>query len=100
MRYAAIAAMLLLAFLTLANPEIRWNKEGFYYKSHLPWGASDSYTKAEARNLIKRALDDSEAQMTETTRLMMERLLDTIDQERWMDFRLVRHQAAQNRNKN
>jgi hypothetical protein len=38
--------------------------------------------------------------MTETTRLMMDRLLDTIDQERWMDFRLVRHQAAQNRNKN
>jgi len=102
LRYAGIAAMLLIALLVLANPEIKWNKEGFYFKTSLPWGVSrsDYYTKAEARNLIKRALNDSETQMTETTRLMMDRLLDTIDQERWMDFRLVRHQAAQNRNKN
>lgn len=102
LRYAGIAAVLLISLLVLANPEIKWSGEGFYFKANLPWGLSrsDYYTKAEARNLIKRALDDSETQMTETTRLMMNGLLDTIDQERWMDLRLVRQQAVQNRNKN
>jgi len=102
LRYAGIAAMLLISLLVLANPEIKWNREGFYFKANLPWGLSksDYYTKAEARDLIKRALDVSETQMTETTSLMMDQLLDTIDQQRWMDFRLVRSQAAQSRNKN
>jgi hypothetical protein len=103
MRYAAIAAMLLIAFLTLANAEITWNKEGFSYKNHmLPWGASkaDYYSKAEVRDIIKRVRDDSEAEMTETTRLMVERLLDTIDQDRLMDLRLIRRSSAQDRSKN
>ncbi len=101
-RYAAIAAMLFVGFLILSNPDISLSRQGFSFKTNMPWGASgsDYYTKAEVRDIIKRALDDSEAQTTETTRLMMERLLDTIDQERMMDLRLARHEVEQNRNKN
>ncbi len=102
LRYAAVAAIVLIAFLTIAGPEITWNKEGFSFKTNPPWAGSkpDYYTKAETRSIIKAVRDDSEAQMTETTRLMLDDLLDTIDQERLMDLRLVRHSTEPNRNKN
>ncbi len=102
LRYAAVAVIVLIAFLSIASPEITWNSKGFSFKTNPPWGVprSDYYTKAETRDIIKAVRDDSEAQMTETTRLMMERLLDTVDQERMMDLRLVRHETEQNRNKN
>ncbi len=101
-RYAAVAAMLLIAFLALANPEITWNKEGFSFRTNVPWSAAkpDYYTKEETRMLLKRVIDDSEKNMTEADYLMMQELLNTIEQDRAFDLRLVRHQAVQNHNKN
>jgi predicted anti-sigma-YlaC factor YlaD len=101
-RYAAVAAMLVVAFLILASPEVTWSKQGFSFKTNTPWSAAkaDSYTKAETRNILKQVIDDSEARLTETNYLMMQRLLDTIEQDRMTDLRLVRQRAEQNRNKN
>ncbi len=102
-RYAAIAAMALICILALANMEITWNKSGFSIGTHLfPLNPSqrDYYTKTEARDIIKRALDDSESQMKEVNYLMMLKMLDTVEQSRLMDLRLTRSQAATNRNRN
>jgi hypothetical protein len=102
-RLAAIAAMLLIAFLVLANAQITWNRDGFSYKNSIfPWGASQSeyYTKAQVRDILKRVIDDSEVRMNEVNYLMMQELLNTVDQDRLMDLRLARNSAAQNRNKN
>ena len=38
---------------------------------------------------MKQALDDSELRMNETNYLMMQKMLDTVEQDRWMDLRLV-----------
>ncbi len=103
LRFAAIAAMILIAFLVLANADVTWNKDGFSYRNHLlSRGASqvDVYTKAQTRDLLKRVLDDSESRINETNYLMMQELLRTVEQDRMLDLRLVRHQGAPNRNKN
>jgi predicted anti-sigma-YlaC factor YlaD len=103
LRYAGIAAMAVIGFLALANMQITWNKDGFSLSTHL-FGRHgverDYYTKSEIRNLVKRALDDSEQRMNETSYLMMQKMLDTVEQDRWMDLRLVPKQNAQNRNRN
>ena len=102
-RYAAIAAMLLVAFLVLANAEITWNKEGFAYKNNLfsrgP-SQSDYYTKAEVREILKRVTDDSESRMGETNYLMMQELLDTVEKDQMMDLRFVQRTSAQSRARN
>ena len=49
---------------------------------------------------MKRALDDSKFEMNEANYLMMQKMLDTVEQDRLMDLRLTRAQAAQNRNRN
>jgi len=103
-RYAAVAAMVAIAFLALANAQISWNREGFSFSTHLfYWRNNDRgeyYTKAEVRNLLKQVLDDSEARTTETNYLMMQRMLDTIEQDRWMDLRLINDTRARTGNKN
>ncbi len=91
--YAASVVLAVIAFLGLSNAEITWGKGGFSYKSSLFRPSYDYYTKAEVRDILKRALDDSESRMTETNYLMMQRLMDTIDEQRMMEFRLVRSQA-------
>jgi len=101
-RYAAIAAMVVIGLLALGNTRITWNKNGFSFSARLfPWQDSgrDTYTKAEVRNLMKRALDDSELRMNETNYMMMQKLLETVEQDHWMDTRLVRGHAS-NRNEN
>jgi len=103
LRYAATAAMLVVCFLALANAQITWNSEGFRFSTRLFAEHDldqDYYTKSEVRDIVKRALDDSELRMDETSRLMMQKTLDTVDQDRWMDLRLVLgHEAPiQNRN--
>ena len=90
--YAAVALLVIIAFLGLSNAEISLGKGGFSYKSHLFGPSTDYYTKAEVRDILKRALDDSESRMTETNYLMMQRVLDTMEQDRLADFRLVRSQ--------
>jgi anti-sigma factor RsiW len=102
-RYAAIAAMVILCFLALANTRITWDREGFSFSTRFfagPVSAQDYYTKSEVRDIMKQALDDSEFRMNETSRLMVLKMLDTVEQDRWMDLRLVRdHETTiQNRN--
>lgn len=103
MRYAAIAALLLVTFMALANTQITWNKEGFSFSTRLlPWRQTekDYYTKAELRNLLKQAFDDSEYRMTETNYLMMQKMLDVVEHDRWMDLHLARGQNTKNQNTN
>jgi len=38
--------------------------------------------------------------MTETSLLMVQKALDTVEQDRWMDLRLVRSHEALNQNRN
>lgn len=103
LRYAAIAAMALICILALANTELTWNKSGFSVSTHIFQRNAperDSYTKSEVRDVIKRALDDSEIKTTETNYIMIQKMLDAVEQDRLMDLRLTRTQAAQNRNRN
>ena len=102
-RYAAIAAMLILCLLALANTQITWNKNGFSLSTHLipaRQQKQDYFTKTEVVDLMKQALDDSERRSNELNNLMMQRMLDTVEQDRWMDLRLKRNPKAQYQNKN
>jgi predicted anti-sigma-YlaC factor YlaD len=103
LRYGAVAALLVLAFLALANAEISWNNQGFTFRTQLvsrkPSGP-EYYTKAEMREMLKRVLDDSESRMIEANYEMIQRMMDTLDQERWQDLRLVRGNSLTNSSKN
>ncbi len=102
-RYAAVAAMAVICILALANIEIAVNKNGFSFSTHLfapKQVERDYYTKTEVRDIVKRALDDSEYRTNEITYMRMQKLLDTVEQDQWMDLRLIRGRAAQNRNRN
>jgi hypothetical protein len=93
LRYAAIAAMLVVCFLALANAEITWNREGFSSRTRLFAGqesSRDYYTKSEVEDIM----NDSEVRISETSRLMILKMLDTVEQDRWMDLRLVRSRTA------
>ena len=103
LRYAAIAAMVLISVLALANTRITWNKDGFSFSTHLFPGRTaegDYYTKAELRSLLKRALDESESQTNETVYLMMQEAMNTIEQDRWMDLNLIRSRTSMRRQNN
>jgi hypothetical protein len=100
-RYAAIAAMVLVTLLALANTQITLNKDGFSFSTRLlpeRRTEKDYYTKAEFRNIMKQALDDSEFRTNQTNFLMMQKMLDTVEQDRFMDLRLIRGQFAKNKN--
>lgn len=100
LRYAAIAAMVLISILALANTRITWNKDGFSFSARLFPGSAakgDYYTKAELRDLLKRALDDSEQRTNEASYLMMQEALKTVERDRWMDLNWIRRNTtAQN----
>jgi hypothetical protein len=98
-RYAAIAAMLVVCFLAIANAQISWNSKGFSFSTRLFAGRHSEqnyYTKEE----MKRALDDTELRINETNYTMMLKMLDTIEQDRLMEMHLSRGHAAQYQNKN
>jgi predicted anti-sigma-YlaC factor YlaD len=99
MRYAAIAAMVLITILALANTHIAWNKDGFTFSTRLFASQAeerDYYTKTELRNLLKEVLDDSESRTNEIIYLMMQETLKTVEQDRWMDLNLIRSSSIQN----
>jgi hypothetical protein len=99
-RYAAVAAMVLLAFLALANAELTWNSEEFSFKTHwAAWGSggSEYYTKEEFLGILKAVMDDYEARMMDSNVLMMKKLLNTVEAERHMDLRSI---ALLNQNRN
>ena len=100
-RYAAIAAMVLITILALANTQIAWNKDGFSFSTRLFPGKvaeRDYYTKTELRNLLKEVLEDSESRMNETIYLMTQETLKTVEQDRWMDLSMIRTHDVQNQN--
>ena len=99
-RYGALAAMALLAFLALANAEITWNKDGFALRTRLlsrTPGVRDSYTKGEVRDLVRKALDDTESRLSEETLVVGQRLLDTIEAERRMELRFINARIGHSR---
>ncbi len=103
LRFASLAALVVLAFLALANAEVSWTRDGFAFKTRLfpsRTASSDYYTKAEVRDMLKRALDDSEARMMETNSVMIDRMMDTMDQERWQEWRLVSGRSLSTHGKN
>ncbi len=103
LRYAAVAALAVISLLAIANTQVTWNKEGFSFSARLwpgPESRKDYYTKDEMRDLLTRALDDSESRINETNYLMMQKVLDTVEQDRWMDLNLIRDRAAGYQNKN
>jgi predicted anti-sigma-YlaC factor YlaD len=102
-RRVAMAAAVLLAFLAVTNAEVSWEKGRFSFRTSLlpaTTSTSDSYTRQETRDLVRRALDDTESRMTETNYLMMQRLMDTMYQERWSDMYVVKARGSDSRRKN
>ncbi len=102
-RRVAMAAAVLLAFLALTNAEVSWEEGRFSFRtSLLPATASGSnyYTKSETRDLVSRALDDTESRMSETNYLMLQRVMDTMDEERWSEMRQVIAHGHDSRIKN
>jgi hypothetical protein len=98
-----MAAAVLLAFLALTNAEVTWEQGRFSFRTSLmPAAASGSnyYTKSEIRDLVREALDDTESRVIETNYLMMQRVMDTMDQERWSETRLVKARGNDSRVKN
>jgi hypothetical protein len=86
LRYGAVAALVLISFMALANMQIRWNKDGFSFSAHLFAQENtprNYYTKTELRGLLKQALDDTELRIGETNYLMMQKMWETIEQDRW-----------------
>jgi hypothetical protein len=103
LRYAAIAAMLMIVVLSLANLEITWKSGEFSLSMHLLSAASpgdDYYTKSQMRDILKQVVDDSESRQTETNYLMIQQLLDTVERDRLTDLRYIRSQSDLNRGKN
>ncbi len=103
LRYAAIAALAVISLLAIANTQVKWNKEEFSFSARLwpaPESGKDYYTKDEVRDLLKRSLEDSESRTNETNYLMMQKVLDTVEQDRWMDLNLIRNTGGRYQNKN
>lgn len=99
LRYAAIAALVTLAFLGLSNAQIQWNRNGFAFRTSLRAQAplaSSYYTKEEIQTILYRAMSDSE----QANFQMMLRMLDTIDQERANEIHILTRQIKESRNKN
>jgi hypothetical protein len=101
-RYAAIAAMLVVSFMAVVNSEIRWTKDGFHFSTHLfpIHQPVDVYSKAETREILKRVLDESESRMLETNYLLIQRMMDTLEQERVSDIQKIRDQVRRSGGKN
>lgn len=100
MRYAAVAAMVVLAFLALANAELTWSSEEFSFKTNWAWTGSSGteyYTKQEMLDILRTVLDDYEARMTESNLLMIKKMMDMVEVERRMDLQKL---AFLNQNRN
>lgn len=99
----AVAAMALLGLMALANTKISWTSDGFSFSAGFfprQERERDYYTKDELRELVKQALDDSESRMGEANYTMMQNMLDTVEQDRWMDLKLVSSRIGHNPNRN
>jgi len=99
--FAAAAAAIVLAFLALSNAQMRWNQDGFSFQTRL-WGGgeSDVYSKEEVHELLLRAMRDSEQEIRESNFVMLQRMLETIDAERYQDLQRIELRLAKGLNRN
>jgi hypothetical protein len=102
-RYAAIAALVALAFLGLANAQIEWNREGFSFRTSLLSGptpqsppASDYYTKEEVRQIMNHFMNNSQ----ELNYQMIQQALEYVDQARSTDISFFKSKLKESRPKN
>ncbi len=99
LRYAGVTLLVALAFLGLANADIRWDRNGFSFKTALfstPPPAADTYTREEILAIAQRTLDQSQ----DSTLLLIQQMMATIDQDRVSDLSYVNSKLRENRNKN
>jgi len=102
-RYAGIAALVFLAFLAVSNAEFTRTSDGFTFKTHAfareePSG--EYCTKAEMLKIVKEAIRDSEAYMTESTYRQVNAALDLIDKQMGRELQYVRSRYSQSKTKN
>jgi len=97
-RYAAIAALITLAFLGLSNAQIRWDKDGFSFRTSLRSQAvqADSYTKEEMEGILKKVMVIS----GEDSFQMMQYMLNTLDAARATELRAITRQIKESRSRN
>jgi hypothetical protein len=101
--FALKAAVVVLAFLALANAEFTRNREGFSFRTHafsreLP--RSDYSTKAEMLSMLKQYFRDSEAYMREENAQQLNSALDLVDKQMGQQMRYVQSHYALDRAKN
>lgn len=97
-RYAAVAALVTLAFLGLSNAQIRWDKDGFSFRTSLRPQAvqADSYTKEEMEKILWNVMDISRKDNFQ----MMQYMLDTLDTEHATELRAITRQIKESRSRN
>jgi hypothetical protein len=99
-RYAAYAVLVTLAFLGFSNAEIHWDRNGFLFRTSLLSRATPAlqqgYTKEETREIVTRAMSDSQ----EFTIQMMHRAMESQDQLWMRDLRFVNSKIKENRGGN
>jgi hypothetical protein len=97
-RYAAIAALVTLAFLGLSNAQIRWDKDGFSFRTSLRSQAvqANYYTKEEIKPILENVMDISRKDNFQ----MMQYMLDTLDAEHATELRAITRQIKESRSRN
>jgi hypothetical protein len=101
--FAVKAAVVIVAFLALANAEFTWNREGFSFKTHafsreLP--RSEYPTWAETLKIVKQGLHDSEAYMRDENAQQLNAALDLVDKQMGMEMRYLQSHYTLDRAKN
>ncbi len=102
-RYAGIAALVVLALLAVSNAEFTRTRDGFSFKTHAfsrDFHSSDYYTKAEVKKIVKEAIRDSEAYQMESNNQQLNAALDLIDKQMGQELRYVRSRYTQSKSKN
>ncbi len=100
-RYAAVAALLALAFLSISNAQIKWDKDGFAFKTSLFSRVEgtppvDYYTKDEVNAALMRVINISQDACHEEILQGM----STQDADWAGQLRAITQQIKQNRNRN
>lgn len=102
-RYAALAALITLAFLGISNADIRWDSQGFSFRTALLSKATPAAqlpsaypTRQEILEMFKRVQMDSQG----FTLQMVQQGMTTQDQLRLADLRFVSNKLKESRGKN
>jgi hypothetical protein len=97
-RYSAIAALVTLAFLGLSNAQIRWDKDGFSFRTSLRPQAvqANSYTKEEMKGILENVMYISR----EDNLQMIKYMLNTLDMEQATEIRAIARQIKDNHIRN